>query len=392
MLRRWLCLTALIALAPKILFAQIPVYNDHIEDFKKLTAGVKSIPRLGTPCNIIVSGPDAFTIVNGASGGRIESAVAATIMGKGLVLTFGHEAYLSKNGLNSGDTLQLVLNAAKSTQTQQRKTRVAVYNSKDVAAILNSKGFLVQEFDKAGWAAQAKYYDAIVSNSALLGNGTDLNNILAFVRDGGVFISAVNGWGWQQTNTRTNPNLDLSTNMHHNVILRTTGLMYGRAYMGGFRPINESEIPLTNCQYALQQLIDHRNKKAKLTAAQLDQYTGLLISAVQNVHPFDNVIRNRIDAVYELTSTNIVPTEKNPITANDPIERLALYIRSYDNVKLKEDEIVANRASREFPGEAPRRAERVDRVINIDGDIPGWKSTGLWINGGERVTVKIPER
>lgn len=372
--------------------AQIPVYNDHAEDFEKLTKGVKSIPRLGTPCNIVVSGPDAFSIVNANSGGTIVSAVAATRFGKGLILTFGHNAYLGKGGLESGDTLQLILNAVKFSQTQQRKTRVAVYRSKPVASALNSKGILIQEFDRGGWAAQAKYYDAIVSNFDTLGNGADFRNILAFVQNGGVFISAVNGWGWQQVNVRRNAALDLSVNNHHNAVLRTTGLMYGRSYVGGFRPIKATEIPLSNCQYALQRLVAHRNKKEKLQPNMLNQYTGLLINAVQNIHPFDNIIRNRLDRVTELVSNNITLSEKKPLSSNDPIDRLALYMRSYDTSKIDPDEITADRASRTFPGESSRRAKRVDRVINIDGDIPGWKSTGLWINAGERVTVTIPER
>ncbi|MCH8980307.1 MAG: hypothetical protein IH945_13870, partial [Armatimonadetes bacterium] len=67
-------LVASAALSGTLACAQLPVYNDHTKDFEKLTQGVQTIPRLGTPGNIVVGGPDAFAIVNGNSGGRIHAA------------------------------------------------------------------------------------------------------------------------------------------------------------------------------------------------------------------------------------------------------------------------------------------------------------------------------
>ncbi|MCH7735395.1 MAG: hypothetical protein IH961_09310 [Chloroflexi bacterium] len=289
------------------------------------------------------------------------------------------------------DTMRLVKNAVEINKLQQRKTRIAVYRSKPLADALVAEGFLVKEFDRAGWTGDLKFYDAVATSSEILGNGQDLRNLVNYVRGGGVFVGAVTGWGWQQVNTRRNPNLDLAVNMHHNAVLRTMGLMYGRAYVGGFRPIKATEIPLTNCQYALQRLIAQNNRKEKLSENQLRQWSSVLINAVQNVNPFDNIVRGRLDALIRYVGGSIVPTDKAPLKADEPLKRLALYLDFYDTQKIRQDEIVADNAARVFPGLAPRRAKRTKRDVLIRGTVPGWVSTGLWINAGERVTVTVPE-
>ncbi|MCH7944796.1 MAG: hypothetical protein IIC73_02100, partial [Armatimonadetes bacterium] len=385
-------LVAAVALSGALAAAQLPVYNDRTKDFEKLTKGVTAIPRLGTPGNIVVGGPDAFAIVNGNSGGRIHAAVAATRFGKGLALAFGHSAYLSKSGLEAGDTMALVENAVNFGVLQQRKTRIAVYRSKPLAQALTAAGYLVKEFNRANWTTDLKFYDAAVSSSDTLGNGNDFRRLVEYVRNGGTFIGAVTGWGWQQTNVRRNPNLDLAVNMHHNVVLRRMGLAYGRRTIGAYRPIKASEITLSNCQFALQRLIAHRDRKEKLQPNQLFQWSDVLIVAVQNVHPFDNIVRGRLDLVIEYVGSSIVPSEKKPLKVEDPLRRIALFMRFFDSQKISQDEITADAAARTFPGVAPRKAKRVKRDVLIAGDLPGWASTGLWVNAGERITVVVPER
>ncbi|MCH8979949.1 MAG: hypothetical protein IH945_12015, partial [Armatimonadetes bacterium] len=224
-----------------------------------------------------------------------------------------------------------------------------------------------------------------------LGNGRDFTLLLEYVSKGGTFIGAVTGWGWQRTNVRRNPRLDLAVNMHHNIVLRRMGLAYGRKTIGAYRPIKASEIKLSNCQFALQRLIAHRDRKEKLQPNQLFQWSDVLIVAVQNVNPFDNIVRGRLDLVVEYVGSSIVPSEKKPLKVEDPLRRIALFMRFYDSQKVSQDEITADAAARTFPGVAPRKAKRVRRDVLIVGDLPGWASTGLWVNAGERVTVIVPE-
>lgn len=60
-------------------------------------------------------------------------------------------------------------------------------------------------------------------------------------------------------------------------------------------------------------------------------------------------------------------------------------------LKLAAGEAVkAHPAAEAFPGKAPADAPRVTKDINIDPNVPGWTSTGLWVNAGDPVTLKVP--
>lgn len=65
-------------------------------DLCELTKGIKIISSPGTPGRITVFGDDAFAVVVGkVDENSVQAAVAAGTLGKGRVVAFSHEAYLS---------------------------------------------------------------------------------------------------------------------------------------------------------------------------------------------------------------------------------------------------------------------------------------------------------
>ncbi len=369
--------------------AQLPVYNDHTADFEKLTQGVKALPRAGVPGNVVAGGPDAFCIVAGAAGRTTVPVVAAARHGRGLALAFGHGSYLEKSGLSQGDTLQLVKNAVVFTKLQQRATRVAVYRSPQLAKALIDSGIQASEFTGVNWTKDLAFYDAVLSANDTLGNIGDLQAIAAYVQRGGVFVGAVCGWGWQQINGPRGQTL--AVNNHHNFVLLRMGLVYGRATVSALAPVSPAILKTTNCQYAMLQLIAQRDRTAQLTPQQLEQFTGLIVDAVENIHPFDTIVRNPLDAIILQIGSTLVPTEGKPLTSAEPLKRLAMRVRHIDSSGISEVEVTPDPAARVFPGLAPSDAPRLPRDVTINGNVSGWASTGMWVNAGDRVTVTVPE-
>ena len=388
MFARWLLVSGLCS-CPLLSAGQLPVYNDHSGDFAKLTDGVKTLPRVGAPGNVIAGGPDSFCIAAAGTGRAVVPAIAVGRSGRGLVLAFGHTGYLDKPTAALPDVMRLIKNAIVMTKLQQRETRVAVYRNPGLASLLSDEGVLVQEFNGVNWTKDLKFFDAVLSNSENLGNGADLQALVAYIDQGGVFVSAQTGWGWQQTYGPRG--LDLPQHNHHNAVIRRTGLTYGRAVVGNLLPLSPSLLGPTNCQQALLMLIADRDRRQRATPQQLDQYTGLIIDAVESIHPFDAILRNPLDAVLLQVGSTIVPTEATPLTSSEPLKRLALRVRHMDSTGISEVEVTPDPGARTFPGRASNSAPRERRTVTIDGNIPGWASTGLWVNAGDRATVTVPD-
>ena len=89
---------------------------DHFRRGRKLC---RPVPRrcvgnrlAGLPGALCVAGP-AEAIVVGKSGGAVQPVVAATTLGKGRVVAFGHEGYFWKASIETADTRRFLLNAIR---------------------------------------------------------------------------------------------------------------------------------------------------------------------------------------------------------------------------------------------------------------------------------------
>ena len=97
--------------ASAVLNAQMPPALVNAER-AKILEGVKSVPKLGAPGPVGIWGQIAFPILSAPDKDGVEIAVgAAAAYGKGRIILFGQNAYLSGNG--GGDHAQLIENCVK---------------------------------------------------------------------------------------------------------------------------------------------------------------------------------------------------------------------------------------------------------------------------------------
>ena len=104
-------------------------------------------------------------------------------------------------------------------------------------------------------------------------------------------------------------------------------------------------------------------------------------------------------------NATVIPTKSTPIKASsDPIGMLILTIDMSLLALLPATEIVAHAAAGDFPGHVTNGATSVSQTISINASYAGydsdylyssanahvWRSTGLYANAGERVTVTVP--
>ena len=83
-------------------------------DQAALRQGVTEIAAPGLPGPVAVFGPHALAVVVGRSGkGLAAPVVAASRLGQGRVVAFGHPGYLDKDALETADTGVLILNAVR---------------------------------------------------------------------------------------------------------------------------------------------------------------------------------------------------------------------------------------------------------------------------------------
>ena len=110
---------------------------DKNSDSNMLILGVSQISSPGIPGNISVFGPDSFGIVQDKNGQII---VAGSTYEKGRIVLWGHDGFLKKSSIETGDTGQLLSNAIKWT-TRKTAPKVGITNDLYLVNYLNNIGF-----------------------------------------------------------------------------------------------------------------------------------------------------------------------------------------------------------------------------------------------------------
>jgi hypothetical protein len=86
-----------------------------------------------------------------------------------------------------------------------------------------------------------------------------------------------------------------------------------------------------------------------------------------------------------------VPTENKPLTQDKhSSERIRLGMETRVLKLAAGENVKPHAAAEHFPGLAPKDAPHVGKEVSIDPTVPGWASTGAWVNAGDPITVKVP--
>ncbi|XP_074536529.1 TRPM8 channel-associated factor homolog [Halichoeres trimaculatus] len=178
-----------------------PPVDHHEEAYVSLVRGLREVDLCGTsvPCDLVLIGDHAFPIAMNTQG---QVLMAASLYGKGRIVIFGHESYLTK-------CPSLVENALVWLRGDGSNNRsVAVHNEvKAVADNLNKSSFqtkVVGGFDKSLGAGVYVTTAYTVDEQA--------KDLVAFMKSGGGVLMAGQSWQWASCHPKVNTLLQFPGN------------------------------------------------------------------------------------------------------------------------------------------------------------------------------------
>ncbi len=372
---------------------------DWADDWAALTGGV-SVLELGgaLPDMQVVYGERAFPVVLDS---EHRPFVSAAHVGEGRVFHAAHESIITASPNAPGDANRLLRNAvAWLAGPVGGTTVVAVHEDlRDglTAALAETDGIVVRPLDLASLEDVA----VVAVGSYVELDATALDQLHAFVANGGGHLSGGQAWWWaQQTGG------DAATEFHGNLHLAPAGIV-----ISGSPELSAGAVPVADTPPGRE---CHASQALDLMLAFLD---GALVQFATQVTAANTVSRAirilplNLDDYFDRArafldaSEPVVPTKAAPvIPAEQPVEQLVVTLETKLAEASPPDEVLAVRAASDFPGAVPDDAERLTRTITIDGDNPGLapqyrfsnsgarvrRATGLYAAPGEVITVVVP--
>jgi hypothetical protein len=338
---------------------------------------------------LCVFGDKAVTVIVGKSeDGIYEPVVAAGIMGKGRVVAFGHTGYLDAPSLEIADTKKLFINAVK-WAAQKTSPKIALRHNRKFAEALRASGLHAESLDGRDWLDELGGFDVVCVYPASLSEG-EIPRLQEFVRRGKGLVAADLGWGWLQLN----PGKDI-TEHPANKLLYPAGILWAdgmldRTSKQGFSAKIE---PPTYCHAgkALDSLLAFERKQIELRKEEVTQAVWSVSTAVRTLPASDQNLLSKIREWATAQPGSIVPTPERPIGMDNPLARLVVTLQVHDLKHLPPEKVQPHPAAKFFPGDVPKEAKRVKKVIEIDTSIPDWHSTGLYAAPGEVLTIRVPK-
>ena len=383
-------LTALcLALTIPCLYAQSPL-NWQKTEREKLLAGVGAVPKLGSPGPVAIWGNFAFPVLAAVEGGKAEMALAAAAgFGKGKVLIFGHNSYIDGGNAGSGSVGTLLVNAVKWVGGKD-KPRVGVHGS-SLASFLESKGFRAQKFSGSLDKKTLNDFDVVVCNAQGIVSTEEGQAVQDFIKGGGGFIAGMTGWAFEQTSG--GQSLSSAHGLNQGLLAAgvafTDSSGFGNAQLREFE--SRTDLPrMMNAFEAINAIQKQRQGGPALTADEINQGANAIQIALAAQPQGRTTLQSAVMAALG-DGTSGVPTPQAPLTqTRDSSARIRLGMETRVLKLAAGADVKAHPAAESFPGKAPADAPRVTREQTINPAVPGWTSTGLWLNAGEPLTVKVP--
>jgi hypothetical protein len=365
--------------------ADRPPWADEAE---ALLEGVAEIAAPGAlPGTIAVFGPDAFPLLLGGAGGKLRVPIAgAATLGKGRVVALAAHARLSgPASAKVADTGRFLANAVRFVAGAARAPRVGV-TATDVAPVLVARGFAAVDVPAAALAGRLDALDVVV-----LGEGSPpdaLREALdAFVRRGGGLVTGLCPWGWKQVTGAP----DLSSNGLQR-LLAPAGLAFtdATAETTGAKGYVVAGPP--GLAFHAARAVDLLAATAGAKAKGLDLALASRVAqeAVAVLPAGEKKLRARVRALARERAAHLVPTAREPLDADRPLDRFLLAVTVADLADAAPADVEAHPAAAAFPGAPSPGTRATSRTVALDLAVPGWHSTGLYAAPGKPVTVRAP--
>jgi len=359
------------------------------KDVAELLEGVQEIAAPGAlPGSVVAFWEQAFPVLLGGAGGvkRVPLAAAAR-WGQGRAFVVAHDAFTAARTLAIADSGAFLENALRWTAGTRRKGAVRVGTlGTDLGAVLTSRGFEVRRLDGAGWIGRLEDVDVVVL--AGIDPSPDERDALAkFVTGGGGFVASMCPWGWKQV-TRA---ADLGQSGLQTLVLGA-GLAFTEETVEttgakGYVAVGAPGLAF-HAEHAIDLLVATAGKKA--TGVDLLQASLVAQQAIVVLPPDEKRIRGRVKALLRDRAEHLVPTEREPLRADRPLDRFLLAAQVGGLVRAGGKTVPAHPAAATFPGLPSRDAKVVRTAVDVDLSVPGWHSTGLYAAAGQTLTATTP--
>ncbi len=384
---------SLVPVAIVCLLASAVQAGEH--DAARLLAGVKEIAAPGSPGPLCVFGKRAYPLVLGRAGkGVFEPVAAAAEFGKGRVVAFGHDGFVTPGAARQADTSKLLENAIvwvahRDTPRQTAPLRVGVYHARGLVAYLRGLDIPTEPLRGAGWLTRLRECNVLVCNVHAL-RDADIPAVRRFIRAGGGVVAGGLGWGWLQLN----PGKTLDQHPG-NRLLAPAGIVWAdgtlaRTGQTGFL-VTLPVSPACQASQALAILESAaRHEKIKRDKKEIAQAVWTATRAYRVLPADDTLLRPRFRKLARRYRGHVVPTHEKPIRMGRPLARLLLTMELDEVMHAPPAKVRPHPAARIFPGAVPEGAKRVTRVVDVDSTVPGWHSTGLYAPPGALIVATIP--
>ncbi len=367
-------------------FSQMPM-EVIIAERAKLLEGVTAIPRAGSPGPVAVWGSLAFPLLTAPDRVGVEIAVAAAAgHGKGRVVIFGHNAYLS--GAEGGDHARLMKNCIRWAGGKD-KPRLGTKGVK--ADVFADEGFKVKAYTREIKSSDLNDIDVLIINAQAETSAEQGTAIMEWVSGGGGLITGMTGWAFGQTSGGK----DLAASHGLNQALMPAGVAF--TDMSAFDGVTSfqarPELPLLiNASSAISAIRMQSEGRKQLSPQEVQQGTNAIQVAMAAQPPGRTSLQSAVlQALGDGGGVGKVPTKSTPLTQDrDASARIKLGMETRV-LRLTNEGITAHPAHEAFPGKVPEDAPRVTQTVQVRPGIPGWQSTGLYAPAGEAIHVSVPK-
>jgi hypothetical protein len=349
---------------------------------------VKEINTGGVPGGVCVYGPEAFPVIAGKEGkDGMLPVVAASRMGEGRIVAFGHDGFLSS--VDQKDTGRLVINSIRWAANNKEKPRVglfAIYNTPRMLEFFKAVGMEAVSLPAKPEPLQFEGVDVLCLNGIGL-ESAQMESLEAWVRKGGGLVAGVTGWGWVQVRGG-NDRGALASNCAANRLLMKSGIVFsastpGRTAADGY--VTGGDLHFLHAGDALDALLHHAGGRVPLAHEHLNRCGATLGDAIRSLPPDDEMLRPQLDGL------SVKADPALPLRPDDVLQRLVLTRDVEASRRAEPHEIKANGTSRIFPGVTPVEALRLEKhTAAIDLSVPQWQGLGLYAPAGEVVRISIP--
>lgn len=355
----------------------------------KVLEGVQSVPKIGAPGPVAIWGQLAFPILGSADRQGNEQAVAAVAgYGKGRVVLFGQNGYLS--GAGGGDHAKLLENVVRWSAGGKMKPRVGMWKV-DEKAVLEKAGFEVEVVKELGKAGLGKV-DVVVMNAQGVTDEADGLAVVEWVKAGGGLVAGMTGWAFDQTSGGK----ELALAHGLNKALQPAGI--GFTELSGFDGLQafvaRVDLPrLMNASEAIGVMKKSGGGKGALNEAEVKQASKAIQIALAAQPPEKSPFREAVSlALGSAGGSAAVPTKEKPFTEEkENAERMRLSMETRMLRLDRAETVAAHPAHEVFPEKVAANAPRGKGVVAVDATVPGWASTGFYAAAGETIEVTVPE-